>query len=92
MNLSEAIKKGYFQKSEDYLSIRMVDPETYENKKLYTVLTYLMWPSSRVIFLKKRKTKRKIKGSMIKIKPLNYIQNKKLGVEVFLFQLIMGFL
>jgi hypothetical protein len=61
--------------STDYLSIRLVDPQTFEAKRIYTVLTSFLWPSMKAIVLKKKPLS-KTKAVLFNIKPLYYIKNK----------------
>lgn len=58
-----------------YVAIRLLDPDTYSNKIHYNPLTYLMWPCMRSVILKRKKFPFKHKSSIIKIKSLSYIKN-----------------
>lgn len=59
-----------------YLSIRLMDPETFSIKRINSTLTYMLWPSMRAVLLKKKNYESKMRTGMIKIKPLAYIKNR----------------
>jgi hypothetical protein len=75
--------KSTFGISNKYVSIRLMDPDTYSSKKCSNSFTYLLWPSMKAIILKRKKFPYKPRSSIIKVKPLSYIKNrdKKLTKE-----------
>jgi hypothetical protein len=72
----EIYNKSTYGISSKYCAIRLMDPDTYSNKKCYNVFNYLLWPSMKAIILKRKKFPYKPRSSIIKVKPLTYIKNR----------------
>lgn len=68
--------KECFGVANQYVAVRLMDPDTYSSKTLYNPLTYLIWPCMRSVILKKKKFPYKQKSSIIKLKSLSYIKNQ----------------